>query len=429
MNPSRLHVLGLATVFLLSYAVAQVVRPRPIGRGPAAAPIVSDITGLAEELAARAKKSLGYLPSRAIRTDANGDLSAVIGEATDCVRVNGTSGACGTGTGGSPLSVQADGTEIDDAVATLNFAPGVGILHVIQGDAGTVSIAQTLDTAVVATLPTIQSGTPLRCASSTATDAHTCTMSPTLAGYVPGMVVEFVGSTAGVDGAATLDIDLLGAKSIKQCDGTTDPAASQISAGQQTPLRYDGTAFRLPCAATAGGLESITNPGTRYPGPATVDDNTHCAVTGLAGRAGGQAHAVRCNNNGAGWAIWTYGELPATWTGTIQVKYAHGMTDFTGTTQTAKHTIAVGCFTPGTDTIFGSTVGTYNTAASVTQSYTATQKIRGIVETNSALSLTGCASGDILSVRVDRDPSDAADTANSEELRIGVLSISAPFTM
>jgi len=71
---------------------------------PVTAPVevtIPDVAGLSDELAARPRKALGYEPSRALATNSSGDIIAVLGEPTDCVRVDGTSGACGTGGGGN----------------------------------------------------------------------------------------------------------------------------------------------------------------------------------------------------------------------------------------------------------------------------------------------------------------------------------------
>ncbi|HUQ93277.1 MAG TPA: hypothetical protein VM120_16465 [Bryobacteraceae bacterium] len=78
----------------------------PIGGAPAAlSPAgavtveITDVIGLPDELAARAKKGLGYLPSRTAVINANGDLTGAVGEPTDCIRVNGTTGVCSSGGG------------------------------------------------------------------------------------------------------------------------------------------------------------------------------------------------------------------------------------------------------------------------------------------------------------------------------------------
>ncbi len=63
--------------------------------------LISDVEGLAEELALRPVKGASYAPSRAVYIGASGDLEAVSGNVSDCVLVDGTSGPCGTGGGGT----------------------------------------------------------------------------------------------------------------------------------------------------------------------------------------------------------------------------------------------------------------------------------------------------------------------------------------
>jgi hypothetical protein len=56
---------------------------------------ISDVAGLTEELESRPVKGPGYLPGRAAWINESGQLEAVSGEWTDCVRVDGTAGPCG----------------------------------------------------------------------------------------------------------------------------------------------------------------------------------------------------------------------------------------------------------------------------------------------------------------------------------------------
>lgn len=87
---------------------------------------IAEVTGLPEELNARAKKGIGYLPSRAAVINADGDLDAAAGEPTDCVRVNGTSGTCGSGSSGPAFvdsEVPAGSINGTNAVFTLANPP------------------------------------------------------------------------------------------------------------------------------------------------------------------------------------------------------------------------------------------------------------------------------------------------------------------
>ncbi|MCS6953954.1 MAG: hypothetical protein RMK57_04760 [Bryobacterales bacterium] len=57
---------------------------------------ISDVLGLSEELATRPLKGPGYAPNRAAMINQLGELEAVVGNLSDCVRVDGTAGPCGT---------------------------------------------------------------------------------------------------------------------------------------------------------------------------------------------------------------------------------------------------------------------------------------------------------------------------------------------
>jgi hypothetical protein len=59
----------------------------------------SDVIGLPADLAARPVKGPGYAGSRALMANAAGELEAVVGNLTDCVRVDGSAGPCGAGGG------------------------------------------------------------------------------------------------------------------------------------------------------------------------------------------------------------------------------------------------------------------------------------------------------------------------------------------
>lgn len=75
-----------------------------------------DVVGLEDELNQRPVKGFGFTALRALRTGPTGALESVSGNLSDCVRVDGTSGPCGTSTntGGGGSNV----TFIDNEVPT-----------------------------------------------------------------------------------------------------------------------------------------------------------------------------------------------------------------------------------------------------------------------------------------------------------------------
>jgi hypothetical protein len=62
--------------------------------------LIPDVSGLREELDARPIKGVGFSVSRVAMINADGAIESVLGNLGDCVKVDGTAGACGTGGGG-----------------------------------------------------------------------------------------------------------------------------------------------------------------------------------------------------------------------------------------------------------------------------------------------------------------------------------------
>jgi len=67
---------------------------------PPASLSIPDIAGLPEELAARPVKGFAYSVDRILKSGSTGALESVQGNLDDCIRVNGTTGPCGSGSGG-----------------------------------------------------------------------------------------------------------------------------------------------------------------------------------------------------------------------------------------------------------------------------------------------------------------------------------------
>jgi hypothetical protein len=89
--------------------------------------------------------------------------------------------------------------------------------------------------------------------TATGTDTYAATPSPALTGYATNtrFYVKFTNANTG---AATLNLNALGAKAIKKTS-TVALAAGDIAAGQIVELIYDGTNFQL----VGGGGSGITS--------------------------------------------------------------------------------------------------------------------------------------------------------------------------
>lgn len=59
--------------------------------------------------------------------------------------------------------------------------------------------------------------------------------------YIDGMEIRFRAGNNGTGGAATVNVNALGVKSLKEADGTTNPT---ISTTEDSVFRYDGAVFR-----------------------------------------------------------------------------------------------------------------------------------------------------------------------------------------
>jgi len=75
--------------------------------------------------------------------------------------------------------------------------------------------------------------------------------------YFNGMRVRFLPGNVNT-GASTANVNSLGNKDIKKADGSTNPAAGDITAGRELTLTYDGTNFRIVAtAATAAAATPV----------------------------------------------------------------------------------------------------------------------------------------------------------------------------
>ncbi len=83
---------------------ASVVGPEPI-----VSPVqISDVVGLQNELEIRPMRGVGFGLGRAAIINSSGQLDAASGSLTDCVRVDGSSGPCGSGSGGGVYGAFTD---------------------------------------------------------------------------------------------------------------------------------------------------------------------------------------------------------------------------------------------------------------------------------------------------------------------------------
>lgn len=89
-------------------------------------------------------------------------------------------------------------------------------------------------------------------ADAGSTDTYAITLSPVPAAYTAGMAVRFKANTLNT-GAATLNVNALGAKTIKK-NFNADLVTGDILAGQFIEVIYDGTNFQLLSPSSLGTI-------------------------------------------------------------------------------------------------------------------------------------------------------------------------------
>jgi hypothetical protein len=143
----------------------------------------------------------------------------------------------------------------------------------------------------------------------TGTDTLAGTLTPTPTAYATGNLFSFVAVNTNT-GAATINLNSLGAKSITKL-GSTALAAGDIVSGRIYLIEYDGTRFQLinPSASSVASFSAGTTGFT----PST-------ATTGAVTLAG----TLITSNGGTGLSSYTAGDLPYYATGTALSKLGIG---------------------------------------------------------------------------------------------------------
>lgn len=115
---------------------------------------------------------------------------------------------------------------------------------------------------VFASKANVQKGEMIYAADGGANDSYSITLSPAPAAYTTGMVLHFKANTANT-GAATINVNSLGAKTIKK-NYNSDLEDNDIKANQLVSIIYDGTNFQLlsPVSNLVGGLISSASGST-----------------------------------------------------------------------------------------------------------------------------------------------------------------------
>jgi len=155
-----------------------------------------------------------------------------------------TSTNCSGTAGMSGLTIDLNGTA-EGTQPALNFISGAGIVQSCVNNAGAsrVDCTPSFNSALIPTHDTIHANESY-CASSNGTTSYTCSMpDKALLSYSVGQVFLLNVDTTCAS-SCSLNIDGLGAISVKEKDGLTDPTGTLV-AGQAQFVWYDGTLLRL----------------------------------------------------------------------------------------------------------------------------------------------------------------------------------------
>lgn len=107
-----------------------------------------------------------------------------------------------------------------------------------------------------ASVADVQDGSLVTLSAVAGTDTITATAPLSVAAYALGQCFRFTAANANT-GAATININSLGAKSITK-NGSTALAAGDIASGMVCEIVYDGTRFQLVGARQGGAVAAVT---------------------------------------------------------------------------------------------------------------------------------------------------------------------------
>ena len=296
---------------------------------------------------------------------------------------------------------------------------GFGVLNILSDNGTAVVLQQAVDTAVVQSKASDQSGATHACFSIGASvTAYTCGLTPALTAYTTGMVVNWRPDVTGVGGNVTLNIDTLGSRPVKLADGTTNPGAGDLAANQLRPVWYDGTNFRLMSISGGGsGGSATTMKESRYfpvgwrdqygnPISAVFSNANQVAFFSYGGATTSLTQLVLNDNSSEAFQIVT--DVPA---GLSNLDVTVDTVQADGSSGQFRFNVAAACVAHGE-----SLVGlTYNAASNVTGTYGSANALTRVTATG--VNISGCAEGKILRLHIARD---SADTVTSDLSVLGV---------
>jgi len=160
---------------------------------------------------------------------------------------------------GSTFAFKANGTTVG-LRNTLNLIPGLGLAPIVTDTGSQINFQIPIDTAVTDTRLNAASGADLLVtpASNSGTAYAGCPagITPPL---TPGMVVHLVADHNSTGGATTFNYCATSALALKEADGASNLASTDLVAGRQQDIWYDGTQWRLKSSSASGGSMTWPN--------------------------------------------------------------------------------------------------------------------------------------------------------------------------
>jgi len=193
------------------------------------------------------------------------DYAAGVADVGDAKRTVGASNESCTANVKNWLYVNSSGTVvISTTVPTGDFCP------IAMIDAGAAAIDRIADLRFFGEIHIGYKSDGMRyAADAEGSDTYVITLSPVPAAYYNGMVVNFKANTANT-GAATLNVNALGAKTIKKMHDQ-DLETGDIESGQIVTLVYDGTNFQMQSqTGVISTIPTINLTGGQIAFPATA---------------------------------------------------------------------------------------------------------------------------------------------------------------
>jgi len=194
------------------------------------------------------------------------------------------------------------------------FLGGAYIANTAQIADGIITDAKLVSTDFVK-----QSGSQIYAADAGASDSYAITLSPVPGSYTTGMVIQFKANTANT-GVATLNVNTLGAKTIKK-QKDQDLGNNDIKAGSIVEVVYDGTNFQMlnptAVATTAIDYQVFTANGT-WTKPASAGANSRVIIELWGGGGGGGGCASNAGGSGGGGGAYKRVEVLASFLGATE---------------------------------------------------------------------------------------------------------------